>query len=86
MNPLLTGPLFIGPGNALAVTGIPWRRVRDSAVALGVATVRVGKATLVPAAAFVGALEAQRAQPIKPSRMDPTTELRRRLGLVRVVR
>lgn len=76
-------PLLIGPGNALAVTGIPWRRLRDNAASLGVATVRVGKATLVPAAAFMAALEAQCAKPADPSLADPTAELRRRLGLVR---
>src|SRR5688572_22108338 len=50
-------PLLIGPKNAEAVVGVPWRWCRDWARKLGIAFVGTGKKQLIPAGAFIAAIE-----------------------------
>jgi hypothetical protein len=77
-------PLFIGPANAIAVTGCPWRWVRDRAVELGVPILGTKKKGVINAAAFVAALECGSAAPnhdLEAPPSDAAEQLRRRLGL-----
>lgn len=81
----LVAPLLLGPANALAVVGAPWRWVRDTARELGVPTIGAGKKRFVPAAAFVAALEAAgKTQCVddaaEPETLDPAEAVRRALG------
>jgi len=73
-------PVVIGPGNALAATGWPWRHVRDHAEALGVPFVGAGRKRGVRADLFLAALERQGAQPATPDAVDQAEQLRARLG------
>lgn len=50
-------PLIIGPANAEAATGFPWRWCRDTAVALGVPRLGHNKKGGIRADLFVAALE-----------------------------
>jgi hypothetical protein len=50
-------PIIIGPKNAEAATGWPWRWVRDTARALGVPVIGYGKKLGVRADLFIAALE-----------------------------
>lgn len=50
-------PVLIGPKNAVAVTGFPWRWVRDQSAQLGVPSVGAGRKRAVRADLFVAALE-----------------------------
>ena len=47
-------PLAVGPGNCVAVTGLPWRHVRDHYRALAV---RVGRKLVIPSTPLLAALE-----------------------------
>jgi len=83
--------IYLGPLNAEAVTGLPWRRVRDHARELGVPMVRLGKALLVPADALVAALGERMAHADSPTvaaseapPLDPAAAVRERLGVRRV--
>jgi hypothetical protein len=84
-------PLLIGPKNAEAVVGVPWRWCRDWARSLGIRLVGSGKKKLIPAAAFVAALEQHRfpsvandgtvgrAEPVPP--LDAEAAILDRLGM-----
>jgi len=50
-------PIIIGPANAEACTGFPWRWCRDQAVALGLPFVGAGKKRGIRADVFVEAME-----------------------------
>lgn len=73
-------PITIGPGNALAATGFPWRWVRDQAEALGVPFVGCARKRGVRADLFLAALEQQGAKPSTPEPVDHAEQLRARLG------
>lgn len=77
----LTQPLFIGPANAVAVTGAPWRWCRDAARALGVALVGHGRKQLIPAVEFMSALRRDERAPESEAPTDAAAALRERLGL-----
>lgn len=83
----LTAPLLIGPGNALAAVGAPWRWVRDTARELGVRFVGAGKKRFVPAAEFLAALErgGRTVEDLETLAVasDPAEAVRRALGLTR---
>ncbi|MCC6653450.1 MAG: hypothetical protein IT348_20030 [Candidatus Eisenbacteria bacterium] len=70
--------LYIGPQNSELLTGLPWRRVRDLALRLGVRRVQCGRATLVPVAAFRAVIDAANMPAAEAS--DPADEVRRALG------
>jgi len=70
---------YIGPQNSELLTGLPWRRVRDLALRLGVRRVQCGRATLVPVVAFRAALDAANA-PAAEVPIDPAEEVRAALG------
>ena len=74
-------PIAIGPGNALAVTGWPWRHVRDYATALGVRFIGAGRKRAIPAAAFFEAIERTSG---KTPAADPVTAILRQLGKIDV--
>jgi hypothetical protein len=75
-------PLYIGPANAVYLVGLAWRRVRDNARALGIQTVKVGKAELVPAAAFMAAFTktGDQGEPKNPTPDEAAAYVRRQLG------
>jgi hypothetical protein len=58
MRLLGTMPLYLSRENAAAATGQPWRWVRDTARMLKVNTITIRRKTLIPASAFVDALQA----------------------------
>lgn len=70
-------PLLVGPANCEAVLGVPWRRARDLAIALGVRRVKLGRALVLPAAELLAALERPRPE---PSPDDPRAAALRALG------
>lgn len=49
--------VLLGPSNAEQAVGLPWRRVREIALRLGVQTVACGRTRLVPLADLLAALE-----------------------------
>jgi hypothetical protein len=49
---------FLGPKNAEAVVGHPWRWCRDHARAWGIQLLTVDRKTVIPAEPFFAALEA----------------------------
>lgn len=73
-------PLLIGPANAAAVVGAPWRWVRDTARALGVRFVGHGRKAFVPAAEFFAALERTGADQVDAPELDPAEAVRTALG------
>lgn len=79
----LIGATYLGPANATALTGLPWRRVRDIAIQLGVRRVRCGRAQLVPLDEFRRALERARAVEDAGSEADPAATVRASLGVRR---
>lgn len=80
----LIGATYLGPANATALTGLPWRRVRDIAIQLGVRRVRCGRAQLVPLDEFRRALErARAAEEACGSEPDPAETVRSALGVRR---
>jgi hypothetical protein len=79
-------PITIGPGNAVGMTGVSWRWLRDNAGRLGVPIWRIGGKSMIPAAPLLRALEREAAQ--QESR-EPTDEevrqrLRSQLGMERI--
>ena len=77
--------LLLGPRNCEAVCGLPWRHVRDNARLMGVPVLLIGRKAVVPAAAFLAAIE--RHQHVEPANtvaaVDPAEhvrELLRRAG------
>lgn len=81
-------PILLGPANAEAATGLPWRWCRDFAAAHGVRFVGSGKKRALIASEFVAALERASASPAPATepanddavQVDHAEELRRRLG------
>jgi hypothetical protein len=71
-------PILIGPANAEAVTGTPWRHVRDHARELGVPLLKAGRKYVVRADAYVAALEReQNAVPVDiTTPADPAEQVR----------
>lgn len=74
-------PLYVGPANCVALTGEPWRRVRDRAVELGVRRVRAGRGFLIPATEYVAALERQ-CDESRDLAGDPRAVVLRALGRI----
>jgi hypothetical protein len=75
-------PLLIGPRNCEQLTGLSWRYLRDHARELGIEPVHIGRKLVVPAAAFLKALERQEAgHSQEDATNDPAASLRERLGL-----
>ena len=73
---------LVGPANCVAATGLPWRRVRDAAVRLGVRRVRVGRATLVPLGELLEAIECdgRRVAVAQPTPVDAREQVLLALG------
>jgi hypothetical protein len=81
-------PILIGPKNAEAVTGTPWRHVRDHAALMGVRLLRIGRKYVVRADEYLAALDRAAANASKdapgtcataPS--DPAAAVRDLLGV-----
>lgn len=77
-------PLLIGPANAEAAMGAPWRWVRRRAAELGVPVIGSGRKTFVRAADFIAALERGSA-PDTNAPADPAEQVRAALGRARRV-
>jgi hypothetical protein len=78
----LAAPVLVGPSNAEAVVGVPWRRVREAAARAGLRPVRVGVAGCFRVAELVAALECESA-PLQSSEPEPTDaaeQVRKALG------
>jgi hypothetical protein len=63
---------FLGPKNAEAVVGHPWRWCRDHARAWGVPVLTVDRKTCIPTEPFFAALE---AHAVKQPELDELSEL-----------
>lgn len=74
-------PLLIGPANAEAVTGFPWRWCRDTATALGLPFVGHGRKRALRAEPFIDALE---RNAVAAETSEPSAEPRRLLTIVPV--
>ena len=81
-------PITIGPGNAVGMTGVPWRWLRDNAGRLGVPIWRVGGKSVIPAAPLLQALEREAAQqePRELTDEEERQRLRGQLGMERIPR
>lgn len=77
MVEVAVSPITIGPRNAVEMTGLSWRWLRDNAERLGVALWRVGGKSMIPAAPLLEALEREAAQ--RESRELTDEEERQRL-------
>lgn len=79
-------PITIGPGNAVDMTGVSWRWLRDNAERLGVPIWRVGGKSVIPAVPLLQALarEAARQEPRELSDEEERETLRRQLGMERI--
>jgi hypothetical protein len=79
-------PITIGPGNAVGMTGVPWRWLRDNARRLGVPIWRVGGKSMIPAAPLLRALEreAGNEQPRELTDEEERQRLRVELGMERI--
>jgi hypothetical protein len=80
--------LVIGPRNAEAAVGFPWRWCRDTALELGVPFVGHGRKRGIMAADFIAALRRESATPRDPQAPeatlpDPAAEVRRLLAGMR---
>jgi hypothetical protein len=75
--------LLLGPRNAEAVCGLPWRHVRVHARLMGVPVLIIGRKAAVPAAKFLEALERrQAAAPANSEELapvDPAEQVREML-------
>lgn len=80
------GPITIGPRNAVEMTGVSWRWLRDNAARLGVPIWRVGGKSVIPAAPLLQALEREAAQqaPRVLTDEEERQRLRSQLGMERV--
>ena len=83
-------PLLIGPANAVAATGLPWRWISEHAAALGVAFVGTGRKRAVKAGDFIAALERSGIEasddgtpPVELAPIDAAEHIRRALGVRR---
>jgi hypothetical protein len=81
-------PITIGPGNAVGMTGVSWRWLRDNARRLGVPIWHVGGKSMIPAAALLRALERAAAQqePHELTDEEERQRLRSQLGMERIPR
>ena len=79
-------PITIGPGNAVGMSGVPWRWLRDNARRLGVPIWRVGGKSMIPAAPLLRALEreAGNEQPRELTDEEERQRLRVELGMERI--
>jgi hypothetical protein len=79
-------PITIGPRNAVEMTGVSWRWLRDNAQRLGVPIWRLGGKSVIPAAPLLRALEHEAAQqdPRKLTDEQERERLRRQLGMERI--
>lgn len=73
-------PKYISVRNAEAIVGQGYRWVRDTARALGVRVIPVGKKRLIPADEFFAAVERQQ-QVATTDPVDPTDAVLAQLGL-----
>lgn len=76
-------PILIGPANAIAATGLPWRWCRDTASELGVPFVGARRKRAIRADAFVAALEGSSRNggtANGASAVDPAEKIRALLG------
>ena len=82
----VVAPLTIGPANAVEMTGVPWRWLRDNAGRLGVPIWRVGGKSMIPAAPLLAALEQQAAaqEPRELTEEEERQKLRQQLGMERI--
>src|SRR4029077_15074275 len=75
-------PITIGPGNAVGMTGVSWRWLRDNAGRLGVPIWRVRGKSMIPAAPLLRALEREAAQePRELTDEEERQRLRGELGM-----
>jgi hypothetical protein len=81
-------PITIGPRNAVEMTGLSWRWLRDNAERLGVALWRVGGKSMIPAAPLLEALarEAEQRKPYELTDEEERQRLRYGLGMERIPR
>lgn len=79
-------PITIGPRNAVDMTGVSWRWLRDNAQRLGVPIWRVAGKSMIPAAPLLRALEREAAQqePRALTDEEERERLRRQLGMERI--
>ena len=79
-------PITIGPANAVGMTGVSWRWLRDNAARLGVPIWRVGGKSMIPAAPLLHALEREAAQeePHELTDEEERQRLRAELGMERI--
>jgi hypothetical protein len=79
-------PITIGPRNAVEMTGLSWRWLRDNAERLGVELWRVGGKSVIPAAPLLRALEreATHQEPHVLTDEQERERLRRQLGMERI--
>ena len=79
-------PITIGPRNAVVMTGVSWRWLRDNARRLGVPIWRVGGKSVIPAGPLLQALKREAAvqEPRVLSDEEEREQLRRFLGMERV--
>lgn len=79
-------PITIGPSNAVEMTGVSWRWLRDNAGRLGVPIWRVGGKSVIPAAPLLQALEREAAQqePRELTDEEERQKLRSQLGMERI--
>src|SRR5262245_47643898 len=82
----IIAPITIGPGNAVGMTGVSWRWLRDNAGCLGVPIWRVGGKSMIPAAPLLRALELEAAQqePRELTDEEERQRLRSQLGMERI--
>ncbi len=79
-------PITIGPRNAVEMTGVSWRWLRDSARRLGVPIWRVGGKSVIPAAPLLQALKREAAMQERRilSDEEEREQLRCFLGMERI--
>lgn len=78
----LAAPVLVGPSNAEAVVGVPWRRVREAAARAGLRPIRVGVAGCFRVSELLAALECEPAplRSSEPEPADPAEQVRKALG------
>lgn len=77
-------PLLVGPANCEAMTGMPWRHIRDHAEELGLTFVSVGNKRAIVAADLLVALAGRASREAAPAEVDELEAMRRRLGKQRI--
>jgi hypothetical protein len=81
-----TAPITIGPSNAVEMTGVSWRWLRDNAEQLGVPIWRLGSKSVIPADPLLKALarEAAQHESREPTDEEEREKLRHELGMERI--